>query len=488
MATSGAYGDLKGVPSLANFDDITAATTITGAKTFSTSPKVPTAAVSVGDGTAASMFAIRNMLTFVTPEMMGYVAAASGQASVDAQPYIQAALDTGKTVELGYGTYYVKTPVTLMVPAQILRGQGRANSTIFANGDFPSNSSNPLGVVIIPSANGFAELRDFGIAFGQSPTPNSISDIIAYPPAVYVRDTQFKIDNMLISACYIGIDMRSNCGQSTINNLDIGTYFKGVLIDGCEDSVRINNVHAWPFGIPAGGYGVYNSNSLAFEIGRCDDLKITNSLTLCWRGFHFYISAAQTSPYENGGGGGATGTIVNHDFDGGALGILYEGGDINVETGYTACTGLLEHMGGSIGFNNMTLGVGSDQYIVMNAAGAQLKITNCFILYGTSYLAILLASGVAVICNNVISFSGQTQTQPFIETENARLIFQGNMMGDSGASSAPVLIDIVNDGFHAICNNVAPGWSIPKPSGSGVGGALVGIYGPNALQPNGPTA
>lgn len=484
VATSGAYADLAGLPAIPSIVGLAslASPTLTGV------PTAPTAAVATADGTIASMLAMRNVLTFRTPEMMGYVPAAAGQPSVDAQPYIQAALDTGLTVELGFGSYYVKTPLTMRTNSQILRGQGRANSGIFANGDFPTNSSSPLGVIILASTAGFYELRDFSISFGQGGNYQTINDVVKYPPAIYVRDTQFKIESLQIAAAYLGIDMRGNCGQSTINNLDMGVYYKGILIDGCADSVRINNVHAWVFGIDPSNYTVYNANSLAFEIGRCDDLKITNSLTLCWRGFHFYISAPQTSPYNNVGGGGATGCLANHDFDGGVLGILFEGGDINVESGYTACSMLLNQMGGSIGFNGMTLGVGSNQYIVMNATSAQCRVTNCFILLGSNFLAFLFAAGVAIVNNNLITFGGQTQTQPFIETENARLVFQGNMIGDGGQSPAPVLIDVVNDGFHAICNNVAPGWSIPKPTGSGVGGAVVGIYGPNALQPSGPTA
>src|SRR6202041_3090701 len=113
---------------------------------------------------------------------------------------------------------------------------------------------------------------DFGIIFTQ-PTASLPAQMTQYVPAIYAENTpRFRIEHFRISLAWNGIDMRGNSGGALIDDLEISAFNFGIWIDGSEDSIRLNNVHSWPFDLNSTQMqAFFNPTVTSFYIGRCDD-------------------------------------------------------------------------------------------------------------------------------------------------------------------------------------------------------------------------
>lgn len=216
-----------------------------------------------------------------------YVCTGSGDATG-----INTALATSKTVHLVGAICQISSDLIFTTPGQIMYCEGRtitiieavASAAGFTNGLLFFNTGEPGPII-----------RDCGISFPLQVDTATRASLTNYPPAIFAQNTpRFKLERDRISIAMVGVDMRGNSGGSIIDDLEISCLSVCIWVDGAQDTVRLNNIHNWPFSLTA------NQQTLAFTIngacapqttsgtsgaiglwsGRADDLKISNALWL----------------------------------------------------------------------------------------------------------------------------------------------------------------------------------------------------------------
>jgi len=159
---------------------------------------------------------------------------------------VQAALDADNVVILKAGTHLGNLKLTR--PGMVLKGQGRNNTVL-------------LGSVTLDSGEPSATLTDFEIRG---------ADIAV----TAIDEPRFELRHMKIVAARIGVDMRGNSGGAYIKDLQISAAQTGILIVGALDTVRLDKVHFWPFGVSVD----FGLDAWAIHVARCDGLSIQDSL------------------------------------------------------------------------------------------------------------------------------------------------------------------------------------------------------------------
>ena len=259
----------------------------------------------------------------------------------------------------GIGSFKITSPINIPSPKALV-GVRRLSKFII-----PSTFTG-TGVVIFQALENGPMISNWDFEFDQPDV--DYASLIRYPPAIYARDCpRFVLDTVRIVRAWDGIDMKGNSGGAILNFVEGSSFHRFCLIDGSLDTIKILQMHFWPFGALGGSGKLLDAyarpGNIGLEVGRCDDLKMTDCIFFaCLKGV--YLRGAEvTTPAVYGCFGNLTG--CNFDASGG---LYVELGDVNV-SGCTFTTGPgVAPVPGQIGSGGPAIYVG---------AGSQVRLTGC---------------------------------------------------------------------------------------------------------------
>lgn len=411
-----------------------------------------------------------------TDEINALIAASVGYANVanyagaTHAARINAAAATGLPVYIPAANWVITAPIIPAVTGQRFFGDGEGKTVLQVTSAFSG-----LGVFktsAFPGEPG-PEVCYLTIAFDQ-PDTNVRANLTTYPPAFYFRDTpRFHLHDLSVLRATVGIDMKGNSGGAYIDRVKMSTFDIDIDIDGSLDTVRINRVHLWNFGLTANQTAIFSDTSnVGIKSGRCDGLTITDLLAIATsKALWLYQSAL----------GVTFGSGANLHMDDSA-GIVISAGDFTIASGYSSLggtTGSIAQSGGnlSIGTFRFFTGISSATPII-DQIGGNLTITGSTIAYNpnTDRTFVRSASsdgtGTALVCQgNMFAIAGQSSTtRPIIQFtgSNARGAVVGNVAKDNGGSLAK-FISIPVDDFWTVAYNAVPGWTNTIPASPSYG-------------------
>ncbi len=232
---------------------------------------------------------------FVTPQMFN----AKGDGNTDDSAALNAALSTALDVFVPPAAYRLTNPVVFRQNGQKLYGSGRLRTRFYIDtGSTTANS--PQGVFVFSTGEPGPHVADIGIFFTQ-PDTATYSALNTYIPAFFASGTpRFIIERCGIYAGTVGAYARglsgNNSGGATIRDLQ-GSCFQNTLdIDDATDSVRIRDVHCYPFFLTANQASAFLANVTHFNLGRIDDGQISGCLFFGGLGIYFDASATTGTP------------------------------------------------------------------------------------------------------------------------------------------------------------------------------------------------
>ena len=392
---------------------------------------------------------------------------------VDAQPALQRALNTGKTVTLGPLAYYVKRQSTITTPGQTLRGQGRWATRLEYGADFSlSNGSSVIGLNGVTNGNEGPDIHDFMIKGFQPEVDSALSVSAQLASLVPVSCLDLrnviasKVEHMMITTCLRGIDLRGQTGQSVLDDIQGSNFIATVDIDGALDTIRISNLHDFPESVTPNQAKLVQINAAAIQSGRMDDLNISNGLFIASHtGIKLIVGTRRTLAADGyaSPGGVTKGSAVDSDFDGMPLGFQEEGGGFSLTGGYFASVQDIVLNGGSLVVSNMSTSVNRDGLVTMNN---QSFLTLNGLQWGdanSDFTPVIQNGGVLVFNNNLYVWNGRGDTtKPKIHTICCRLVATGNLITDFGSgtktgNSSFFQVDANN--FAQLGQNLMPGWT-----------------------------
>ncbi len=239
---------------------------------------------------------------------------------------IQLAADSGLPVYFPKPPvrYVVDDEITISTPGQIFFGAGRTTSEILIPSTFNLAAT---GVFRATGGEPGPQFRDLGLICEQPDTAVR-ANLIAYPPVLYMRSApRFAVERCRINTAMIGIDAAggTNSGGALIRDLEISAFNAGIDIDGSLDSWIVDGLRVESFGCTPNTILIFtDSTTIGIRSGRCDDLKISNSLFACGPNQLKLITTASGSTF---------GEISNTDFDNWG-GLVMNSGKLSITGGF----------------------------------------------------------------------------------------------------------------------------------------------------------
>jgi hypothetical protein len=379
-----------------------------------------------------------------------------------------AALATGRSVAFPAGQSLVTDQLAFSgTDGQSIVGAGRYKSRLLV-----SYASFDMSAGSVVELNGWHQrVEQLGLVFTQ-PSTAVRANIKQYPVAIDVNGQgRPHLSGLLIQAGWRGILMQGNCGGAVLDDLQVGCFEAGAVIDGALDSVRINRFHFWPFDFAGDAplYSVYSDGTtIALDIGRVDDLNMSS--ILCFRGRLVFA--------DHGGGS--------------AFGV---GSDITLDSNY----GRLEFNAGEMAISNLYSSTGATNDFLVRQTGGELKISGLAIeagqnlsnplvqvtggtmiassVFATAYApatrVFQLTGGRLNLSNGFIQVGAENRTVPMIDVTGGRAVVTGMSASDYGGFTGE-FIKVHADGHHVVSGNSALGWSVTTPTTK-----VFGLYGPN---------
>jgi hypothetical protein len=384
-----------------------------------------------------------------------------------------AAMATGRCVVFPEGRSVITDKISFSATwGNMIVGEGREKSAFLVN----SATFNMAASGVLEFNAAYQGVKKLSISFVQ---PNTAirANVTQYPPAINANGWgRAEMYELRFDGAWIGISMLGNCGGTTVDDIHMGALFKGLIVDGSLDSVRVNRYHFWPFGI-AHLNNLYefvysDGGTFACEFGRCDDLNIGSILT--FRGRIRFV--------DNGSGS--------------SFGVA---SCITLDSDY----GRLEFVAGEMAMAAVYGSTGAQHDFLISCTGGELKIASLALECGVALLtypmvlvegptarflasdiqmtiashqtrAFRLDGGVMHLSNgNFWDFSGQPRSLAVIEVVSGRATLTGLRMSDIGPASGE-FIRILADDYHVVSNNSFTGWGYAPPASK-----QLGVYGPN---------
>lgn len=226
-----------------------------------------------------------------------------GDGRTDDTAALQAAIASREPIFLPPRRYRVTKEIVLP-PATVVVGSSSRTTKIVVDREFDLNAK---GVFRFRGGEPAAEISNLGFE-AEQPDSSDRASLIKYPPMIYAFNSpRFRLNHIRIERAYTGIDMSGNSGGALIDDLEISALDTALIIDGALDSVRIQNIHVWPFGLTAKQKSIYKSNeTIGLRCGRCDDLHFSNSTI---------FGLERAAIFEKTKRGTTFGSIVGVDFD-----------------------------------------------------------------------------------------------------------------------------------------------------------------------------
>lgn len=392
---------------------------------------------------------------------------------------LQAALATGRNVHLPSGTCVVTNSETIIAKSQLVEGQGRDKSIIEIP---PKFNMGAAGVFVAKSGEVGPTFRGFGIRFVQ-PNSSSRSSLLNYPVALYLQNTpRFTIQDVRISGAINGVDMRGNSGGAFIDTLELSAFGIGINIDGSLDTVRIHNLHAWPFNLTASQRQIYNDGeAIGILSGRCDGLDLSNDV--------FINNGAQVKLVKSAKGT-TFGYGTNLDFDTHG-GLVMQAGRFAISSSFfsvgDADNQAIKLSGGDLSVvgSRFESSVATRQPLIeVNGPGyvpngSHLQITGSTIATSGDMPVVLVASSsppgnTVNMSNNQFELQKNASQSRSVVTvaQGGNLTMIGNRVSDHGSGRGN-FITLEQDGADIVAYNSLSGWGGSFPATK----HLVQVYG-----------
>lgn len=378
---------------------------------------------------------------------------------------INNALATGEPVYFPHTNsgYLVTDAIKPTRAGQPMFGDDRCGSFFVVPSTFNMAAQ---GVIACATGEPGFTWRQMGMRFQQLDSA-SLASMVHFPPAIYaVNQPRFKIAECAITNAWTGINMTGNSGGASIDDLQISTYSDAIDIDGSLDIVRINRLHAWPFGMTQNQMQAYWQGASGIRSGRCDGLYLESCLLICKNQLTLYGSAA----------GQTFGSASDCDFD--------SYGSLNMSAGIFSVSGggfsgavdapLIKLSGGKLRVYGSYLGrgcSGSTALVEIGPNYPNLKMISCdFESAGADVSSINAKAGTIQLSHNFFDRTPNVAyTAPTVVASwPSRMSAEGNRGNDKGIGDG-VFFQINTDEWHRIIGNTAPGWrSVFPPAGVGI--------------------
>jgi hypothetical protein len=311
------------------------------------------------------------------------------------------------------------------------------------------------------------------------------------------------VEHVVIERAWNGISYKGtwNAGTATWDgitgrgyfaNVGINAYNIAVEIDGMTDSSRFIGVHLWPYG---GDFSPlwYDPLAIGYQIGRADDLSITNGLGITGTHFNFVAGADGAASFTKITGYGFDGyqgiLMPNSGFVGSAMHSVLVSNSTASYGGVTAASrfiklnrGALHWMGGYIAAVAFTGPVVEVDYSAVGVSGV-LTFEGVDLLSmgitGVKWFQQVNNAGtdaltISIQNCSIWNYPSVTDATPTISIEQsdsgAILNFTGNHFSYLNPTFTRVALAITTDANHRIENNnffvnspVAPGWTVSYP-------------------------
>lgn len=405
---------------------------------------------------------------------------AKGDGITDDTVAIQAAITAvsvagGGVVNFPKGTYKVTNAIT--IPASTyaaknrirLKGDGAYVSVIYVPNTFNLSA---LGVFVTTASEPGPVFDSLEINFQQNTAATNISQIVNYPPAIYVNVTpRVEILDCAITLAWKGIAFIGNSGGPVIRNLQGSGFNDFISFNGGQDIATIEGLRFWPYKLAStAAEALMYANAVMIRTGRQDGLTLTGGMC--------FGLASGCLVMSDMGSGITFASVSAFAFDTAKAIDISAGQVVISSSSFTSVAyPLVEQTGGHVVIGNSWLygTIGTSAHAIRlnpNGAYAYFGLTNSWWAINgmLATTAVLLDSTSGVIHANVDQnkFEGDQNTNytlPIIQTigANVRGTIRGNTIKDKGTGTG-TFIAVQDDTLLAVKDNVFAGWVFSKPA------------------------
>lgn len=400
---------------------------------------------------------------------------------VDASTRIQDAINTRKSVYGPPGRYKTSTQLDFLhvnstdtSRGQLFYGAGQDVTFIVPTTDFPSTSK----VFNLGTGEPAPQIYDLNVAY-TSTAPATRAGLPTQPDAIYVDvSPRAEIVNVKITKGMNGIIFAGNSGGALIKNAKLSCFEKNIQIDGCLDTMRLKDIHVWPFEIVNDTDYTnifYDSIGRALDIGRCDGLVVEGMTTF---GPATYLRVGTTETGSTSAGAGAFASFTDCDFD--------HWGGLYAEIGNISVSCSVFTIGSSLARHAINLGATSDHRLEFNLSGSYLHSAKPADPAGPAPNDTLISHAQGVLNVNGCHFDladTPTSMRAIVQfTGGDSSAISMNVTGNTIAHRASTAITaVVADGLEpaVIVSNKFRNFSVPITESTGAGNRDKNIIGLN---------
>lgn len=324
---------------------------------------------------------------------------------------------------------------------------------------------------VVKLSAAYQGLHELGFSCVQ-PSTAVRADIKHYPLIVELdSNSRAELSQLRFEGVYQGIGAQGNCGGSVFKDIQMGALFQGFVIDGALDSVRMNDIHCWPFGIAGDAdlLSVYmDGDTVGADFGRVDDLNI-----------HGMICFSCRLRFSDYGGGYTFGYASNvaldtemsrMEFTAGSMSFANLDGSTNRADDFK-----IDQSGGTLRISNLQIGGNvQTQPLVLVRNDAVFSACDINVTSHGGSPAFYQTGGVMTLSNGYIYSALGTDRDPAIHVAGGRATVTG-MRASDYLGGVRNFIQIDSDGYHVITDNCFVGWGYGLPTTQ-----VSGVYGPNS--------
>lgn len=414
----------------------------------------------VGDGATDDTAAFNKALTAGTGSVVFAPAAnyqLNGAISVPANTVLQ--LDPG-TYALGVAGQ------VLLAQASSLECVGGADATILS---VPATYAAPFGVIVLSTgATSNQTVEGCQIQFAQPASATTRAQMTPYAAyGIYASQTAgVSLLHNKITGAWNGINLANGAsnGKMLIDDLKMSSFNHGIEIDASFDTVRVNNLHWWPWNLANSQYpAFFDPANIGIYSGRCDDLMISNSLFIGGLGVQLYTSAS----------GSTFGSMSNIAFDT-YPGLVMASGSMTISSSYFSLGTLgakaIVQTGGQLVMSAIQFGIVTGNANAINISGAsQFYISASYFNTGANDISTFDIEGANVTatvtgCQFLRSANRVFVNPTVLVNGSSRIILADNYLTDKGTGTS-YFLTITADGWDIIHDNALLGWSVALPLG-----------------------
>lgn len=215
----------------------------------------------------------------ITEALAAGAAMTSGQRAAE-QDRLEAAFGEtgGDLVIIGFVEVYDKLILSPARTVRLARDPARDGLVVSSRFNMSATSIVQGGTL----ASDGADIASLHIWADQPASPANRAALTQYPRAVDIAGiTRGRIGYLRLSAVWDGLIGDGNCGGWDIGTVEYGAFSRGVVLDGAQDNVRVERLHAWRYGFVSNGtlQAIHDDGTTeALRVGRMDGLVIESAL------------------------------------------------------------------------------------------------------------------------------------------------------------------------------------------------------------------